>query len=780
MKSPTPFTGHTTSSRTAPSPRGGGHHGSGGGGGYPMQVRIGGGYDGSGGGGGGALGGEMIESAFNRASPKLTQIFVGGLRPTDDDKKILHVFRNYGPLFHIHRPQSTFAFITLFQTQGNAAVKMARNIFKGIRVDLANNPTPQYPSVFIEGDGNVCRAYLIGHCKPKCPLGFNHPLHRCDVDYEEKLSGRKSKKQKLNFSQTQSMTTAMAKAPTSTTTTHLSSSIQARSIFGASNFADLHRSCEEDGCCDFRTDSFSSAASLTTDHMTTPSISFVSSPDQATSVPLTSSTDQATRSTLMANDDETSICSSGSYDSTDPYLFGSDAQPRYDARKYYNIWKRSVRRDGKADKLTKEQAIKLLEGECFFCARKHIRGKNHLNSIDRIDSSRPIYSLDNCISACAECNSMKLWLPHSELFEVIYQWNQDENRKRILRLCPRIGSIDELDMLAASESDGSCVKIQGTGSMSDFRKGFDLLMEDDATRPIVQQIMLSPCEYCGQNIAWGVDRFDSNESYIKSLQNGRLFGCCTPCNIFKGSNDFEKVFIHTRRIYQNMNSPAWLTKDRPPNEKLAKYLLSKDLLPQTLAFGHQNRKPVKIEIGTQIIVSPSVQTLKRFMLAASVDGGCFHAESASIAEYRRSLESSSSRVVCEAFGISPDPVNLDNEMLLKLTDIEARAENLAKMLSERMSKLPSDTSTRGKVHHMSFKNRRVPSGSNDLDNMSSQESDLDHGDDLSSGTKQLIVYKSSTETVAERVKKRCVEYMLDDFQVQSFEDTPFHESSASK
>lgn len=62
--------------------------------------------------------------------------------------------------------------------------------------------------------------------------------------------------------------------------------------------------------------------------------------------------------------------------------------------------------------LTREQVIKLLAGNCFFCGKEPLQIKKSkrsqliYNGIDRVDNSKG-YSIENCVSCCGPCNSNK-------------------------------------------------------------------------------------------------------------------------------------------------------------------------------------------------------------------------------------------------------------------------------------------------------------------------------------------------------------------------------------
>ena len=76
-------------------------------------------------------------------------------------------------------------------------------------------------------------------------------------------------------------------------------------------------------------------------------------------------------------------------------------------------------------KLSKEDAMKLFKGNCFYCGsppskirkRKRMNGEFVYNGIDRKDSTKG-YTLDNCVSCCTFCNLTK----RSTSFDEFIKW----------------------------------------------------------------------------------------------------------------------------------------------------------------------------------------------------------------------------------------------------------------------------------------------------------------------------------------------------------------------
>ena len=481
----------------------------------------------------------------------------------------------------------------------------------------------------------------------------------------------------------------------------------------------------------------------------------------------------------VADDDELE-----DYDSSDPYGWNRDScsELRSRAEKYYPTWNRNIYKAGKISELTREEAIEMMEGDCFYCNRKHIPGVNEVQTIDRIVSSIPVYSMKHCVPACKWCNSAKMWLDNCEFKKSILGWNDPPNLRRSMDLCG-IESVRDLDALAAREPEGTGLHITGSRAMTPLRKGLDQLMENPRTRAMLQRIMLSPCYLCGESVANGLDRLYSDESYIMSLLNNRLLACCLPCNIIKGDNDLKTILVQMRRIHNNITSDAFLNKKRKINEELARLLMSEELLDQNLKHGHHDRFPVQTEINGQTMVFPSIYSLEKFELHSEVGTEGLLLERVPISNYRRFQETASSEAVREALRIpGASPFEFDEELTTMLVCMESEAERLDKEHSEskKNSQIVNRPSKSSRIHRMSFKNRSISNDSDDLDleDKPSHE-DLDRGDDPSSGVgvTQRLVYTPRKESVAARVEKRCRELAtkLEDLRFSTCEDAPYYD-----
>ena len=58
----------------------------------------------------------------------------------------------------------------------------------------------------------------------------------------------------------------------------------------------------------------------------------------------------------------------------------------------------------------------------------------------------------------------------------------------------------------------------------------------------------SPCHYCGEEVALGIDRVDNGVGYTTT----NVVPCCEYCNKLKGLRDYDEFTAKVRRIAQYM------------------------------------------------------------------------------------------------------------------------------------------------------------------------------------------------------------------------------------
>lgn len=91
--------------------------------------------------------------------------------------------------------------------------------------------------------------------------------------------------------------------------------------------------------------------------------------------------------------------------------------------KHKNAYKNNAKNRNLSWELTDEQFFNLVTGKCVYCGQSH-----KYNGIDRIDSNKG-YTIDNCVSCCSWCNTMKLDKSVNEFLEhvkAIYQYNLEK------------------------------------------------------------------------------------------------------------------------------------------------------------------------------------------------------------------------------------------------------------------------------------------------------------------------------------------------------------------
>lgn len=69
----------------------------------------------------------------------------------------------------------------------------------------------------------------------------------------------------------------------------------------------------------------------------------------------------------------------------------------------------------------------------------------------------------------------------------------------------------------------------------------------DFTKEEFQALILGNCNYCGSEIALGIDRLDSLKGYEKS----NSVPCCTKCNFAKSTMTVDEFKEHITLIYYN-------------------------------------------------------------------------------------------------------------------------------------------------------------------------------------------------------------------------------------
>lgn len=90
----------------------------------------------------------------------------------------------------------------------------------------------------------------------------------------------------------------------------------------------------------------------------------------------------------------------------------------------YRHYERSAMDRGLCFELTKSEARKFFDGDCYYCGAKpevrytskNLAGEYAWNGIDRVDNSKG-YVVENCVSCCKQCNFSKRDLTQGEFVD---------------------------------------------------------------------------------------------------------------------------------------------------------------------------------------------------------------------------------------------------------------------------------------------------------------------------------------------------------------------------
>lgn len=75
-------------------------------------------------------------------------------------------------------------------------------------------------------------------------------------------------------------------------------------------------------------------------------------------------------------------------------------------------------------------------------------------------------------------------------------------------------------------------------------KGGDLTDDD------INDLLKSDCEYCGEEVAMGIDRVDSSKGYFTD----NVVPCCSKCNVMKMDADVDDWLAHMVKILEHNNA----------------------------------------------------------------------------------------------------------------------------------------------------------------------------------------------------------------------------------
>jgi hypothetical protein len=209
--------------------------------------------------------------------------------------------------------------------------------------------------------------------------------------------------------------------------------------------------------------------------------------------------------------------------------------------------------------LTQEIFENLVLQPCYYCGIIQTKG---YNGVDRMDSTRG-YELDNCVSCCDECNTMKGAIDNVTFI------------KRAQHILTHNGIINGHLHPRSFANHKSCNHNAYTKS-AQVRGYYFELSEDE-----FNQIITKDCYICGKPNSSrhtnGIDRYDNNIGY--TVANCRP--CCGQCNIMKKELSFDYLLQKLLVIYNNSS----INKEFTPVSK-----------PIINALNRSLNKPTKAEV----------------------------------------------------------------------------------------------------------------------------------------------------------------------------------------
>jgi len=194
-------------------------------------------------------------------------------------------------------------------------------------------------------------------------------------------------------------------------------------------------------------------------------------------------------------------------------------------------YKYKAKIDGKKWKLTDENALKLMQNDCYFCDA--IATKDNMNGIDRLLNNKD-YIEDNCVSCCSMCNYIKCCLdPYT-----------------FVKRCEHI--LTYLDVIRG-ELHYELYEDEGDRSYNQYKKRAKKKdIEFELTKNEFYDIISNSCYICGRECSDshcnGVDRFDNFIGYT----NDNSRACCGECNNMKKDYDFYVFLNKLLQIYNKM------------------------------------------------------------------------------------------------------------------------------------------------------------------------------------------------------------------------------------
>jgi hypothetical protein len=207
--------------------------------------------------------------------------------------------------------------------------------------------------------------------------------------------------------------------------------------------------------------------------------------------------------------------------------------------------------------LEDETAINFMKQNCYYCNYKYI-----INGIDRINSNKG-YFIDNCVSCCFQCNSMK----------------ERKSINDFLDICEHIVSYNKLfkGQLNNNLFEKSEHQTFSKYKYNANKRGiiFNISQEE------FNKLFKMKCTYCGSFLEGcnGIDRINSNKGYFSE----NCTPCCKICNFMKldytKDQFIEKCLMITYKKYNMIYKINDLNTEK---DKLIKMFQNIEYVKETL------------------------------------------------------------------------------------------------------------------------------------------------------------------------------------------------------
>lgn len=191
--------------------------------------------------------------------------------------------------------------------------------------------------------------------------------------------------------------------------------------------------------------------------------------------------------------------------------------------------------------LTEDQFHNLIYMPCYYCSAIESKG---FNGIDRMDSTRG-YELDNCVSCCDECNTMKGALDNVTFI------------KRAEHILTHQGIINgKLHIGSFANHKNSNYNNYKKGAIE---RNYEFKLSEQEFNNIINQ----NCYICGKKNNTqhmnGIDRYDNTVGY--TIDNCRP--CCGQCNFMKKDLNYDYLLQKLLIIHNNCKNKQFIPISNP-------------------------------------------------------------------------------------------------------------------------------------------------------------------------------------------------------------------------